>query len=60
MKLTVAVLVSIFTLTYMMPWAIAWYRGKKNVVPIFLVNAFLGWLLIPWFVAIVWAFMQED
>ncbi len=45
---------------YLVPSSIAVLRHKRNVVPIVLVNLLLGWTVIGWVVALVWAFMYEQ
>ena len=44
---------------YLLPTGIAMLRRKKNKAAIFVVNLFLGWLLIGWVVALAWAFMKD-
>lgn len=34
-------------------------RGKKNANAIFILNLFLGWTLLGWVVALVWANMED-
>ena len=42
---------------YFLPSIIAGLRGKANGgAGVFLVNLFLGWTLIGWLVAFIWAF----
>ena len=38
---------------YWLPTIVGW--NKKNATGIFLLNLFLGWALIPWVIALVWA-----
>jgi Superinfection immunity protein len=48
----------IFGLTflfYFLPTIIAFARSKRDAMSIFLLNLFLGWTLIGWVVALVWA-----
>ncbi|HKT69026.1 MAG TPA: superinfection immunity protein [Terriglobales bacterium] len=40
---------------YFLPTIVALVRQKRNVVSILLLNLFLGWTLIGWIVALVWA-----
>src|SRR5271165_5243527 len=40
---------------YLLPVALAWYRGCKATVWIALVNIFLGWSIVGWFAALGWA-----
>jgi glucan phosphoethanolaminetransferase (alkaline phosphatase superfamily) len=40
---------------YPVPVVIAACRSHPNTVPILLVNLFLGWTFLGWFVALVWA-----
>jgi hypothetical protein len=40
---------------YFVPSIVAFARSKRDVLSIFLLNLFLGWTLIGWIVALVWA-----
>jgi hypothetical protein len=40
---------------YFLPTIIGAIRKKKNLTAIFLVNLFLGWSIVGWIVALVWA-----
>lgn len=40
---------------YFLPTIVALVRHKRKVVSILLLNLFLGWTLIGWIVALVWA-----
>lgn len=42
-------------LIYLLPGIIAAGRQHPNATPIFLLNAFLGWTVLFWFVALLWA-----
>ena len=42
-------------LSYFLPTIIAMARSKRDVMAIFLLNLFLGWSVIGWIVALVWA-----
>ncbi|HWZ77769.1 MAG TPA: superinfection immunity protein [Candidatus Sulfotelmatobacter sp.] len=43
------------TLMYFLPAIIALARSKRDLLAIFLLNLFLGWSVIGWIVALVWA-----
>ena len=45
---------------YMLPTIEAWLKSHPNLTSIALVNIFLGWTLIGWVVAIVWAFKRSE
>lgn len=45
---------------YFAPSIVAWGRSKRNAVAIFALNLLLGWLIIPWVIALVWALMKDD
>ena len=45
--------VTVLTLGYMLPWAIAATRGKRNAWAIFWLTVLLGWTLVGWLVAVV-------
>lgn len=49
---TVAWVVAIVTLGYMLPWAIAATRGKSNHWGVFWLDLLLGWTLIGWAIAL--------
>jgi hypothetical protein len=40
---------------YFLPSIIALARSKRDLTAIFLLNFFLGWTMIGWVVALVWA-----
>jgi T4 superinfection immunity protein len=40
---------------YFLPTIVALVRHKRNTLPVFLLNLFLGWTLIGWIIALVWA-----
>lgn len=40
---------------YFLPTIIAAIRSKRDTLAIFLLNFFLGWSVIGWVVALVWA-----
>jgi hypothetical protein len=40
---------------YFLPSIIALLRGKRDTLAIFLLNLFLGWSVIGWIVALIWA-----
>ena len=40
---------------YFMPAIIALLRGKHGAGSVALVNFFLGWTVIGWFVALIWS-----
>lgn len=44
-----------FFVMYFLPSIIALARSKRDIVGIVLLNFFLGWTMIGWIVALVWA-----
>jgi hypothetical protein len=46
---------AVFTLGYLLPWAIGASRNRSNCLAIALVNVFLGWTGLGWFAALVLA-----
>ena len=42
-------------LLYFLPSIIALARSKRDLLAIFLLNLLLGWSIIGWFVALIWA-----
>jgi hypothetical protein len=47
------------TAMYFLPSIIALARSKRDLVAILLLNIFLGWTVIGWIVALVWAAKQD-
>lgn len=54
-EVAIAWILTVLTLGYMLPWAIAATRGKSNSGAIGLVNFLLGWTFVGWIVALVMA-----
>ena len=46
---------AVISLLYFLPLAIAFSRGHKDTGAILVVDLFLGWTLVGWVVALVWA-----
>lgn len=44
---------------YFLPSIIALARSKRDLLAIVLLNFFLGWTLIGWIVALVWALKND-
>jgi hypothetical protein len=40
---------------YFLPSIVALARSKRDIIAIVLLNLFLGWTMIGWVVALVWA-----
>jgi hypothetical protein len=51
-------LIALVLMIYFWPTAQAIINGHHNAVAIFVLNLFLGWLLIPWVCALVWAYSR--
>ena len=45
---------------YFIPAIVASKRNHRNATPIFILNLFLGWMLLGWVGALVWAFMSDN
>src|SRR5206468_2068388 len=45
---------------YLLPTYEAWKNGHPNFTAIALVNIFLGWSLLGWVVAVVWAYKKPE
>jgi hypothetical protein len=60
MRLFFAILITILSFFYFLPFAIAFRRRRANTGAIFALNLFLGWSLIGWVVALVWALKEEQ
>jgi hypothetical protein len=44
---------------YFLPSIVALGRSKRDITGIVLLNFFLGWTMIGWVVALVWAFKTD-
>ncbi len=59
MHLLFALLLIPFGAIHFLPTIVAALRNSRNVVGIFLVNLFLGWTVIGWIVALIWAVTSD-
>ena len=55
MKNVLGALLAIFTLGYMLPTAIAMWTNQKDAAAIFFLNLLLGWTVLGWIIALIWA-----
>jgi hypothetical protein len=46
---------SFWFVMYFLPSIVALIRSKRDTLAIFLLNFFLGWSVIGWIIALVWA-----
>ena len=56
----IAALTAAFVLAsglFLLPFTVAAFRHHRNLGGIFLLNLFLGWTLVGWVVALIWAVM---
>ena len=51
----VALFIVAFAAIYLLPSLVAWYRRHHQGGAIIVLNLFLGWSLLGWVVALVWA-----
>ena len=56
----IAWILTVLTLGYMLPWAVAATRGKSNALAIGLLNFFVGWTILGWIAALVMACMSHQ
>jgi hypothetical protein len=45
---------------YFLPIAVAMMREKRNKTPIFALNLLLGWTVLGWGLALVWALVTDE
>lgn len=55
----VAILLILAFAAYFLPSLVASGRGQVNSTSIFMLNLLLGWTLIGWVIALVWAFSAQ-
>ena len=58
-ELLVVVFLGVLAVMYFLPTIIAVKRAKVNLLPIMAVNILLGWSVIGWIVALVWALSTQ-
>jgi len=49
------ILISILIISYFLPTIVARWRYHQNTLSITVLNVFLGWTVLGWIVALVWA-----
>ncbi len=52
--------VVLFLTIYFTPTIVGFIRKKSNKMAILVLNFFLGWTLVGWVVALVWAVTKEE
>lgn len=50
-----AIVIALLSGGYLLPFSVALWRNHPVLMKIFLVNLILGWTIIGWVVALVWA-----
>lgn len=60
MRMFFAIIISVLSFGYLLPTGIAIGRKRTNTGAIFALNLFLGWTLIGWVVALVWAVAEDS
>ncbi|MEM9336630.1 MAG: superinfection immunity protein [Patescibacteria group bacterium] len=60
MRLFIGILISVLSLTYLLPTGIAIARKRTNTMAIFVLNLFLGWTLVGWVVALTWSVAKDE
>ncbi len=51
----IAIVIAFVTGGYMLPFAVALWRSHPAMTKVFFVNLLLGWTIIGWVVALIWA-----
>lgn len=60
MRTFLAIVIGVLSVGYLLPTAIGVGRKRSNTGAIFVLNLFLGWTLIGWVIALVWAVAKDD
>jgi hypothetical protein len=45
---------------YLIPWLVAAMNHRRNENAIFVLNVLLGWTVVGWVIALVWAFVRDE
>ncbi len=53
-------IIAFILIIYFLPSIVGAYRHKRNSAAIFILNFFLGWTLIGWIIALIWAASYEE
>jgi hypothetical protein len=59
MEALIIVMMAMCVGLYFLPTVIAFYRNKANKIAIFVLNFLLGWSVVGWVVALVWALSRQ-
>jgi hypothetical protein len=59
MSVLFAILLIPFGALHFLPTIIAGLRRGRSVLGIFLLNLFLGWTIIGWVIALIWALRDQ-
>lgn len=59
MSVLFALLLIPFGAIHFLPTIVAGLRHSRSIVGIFLLNLLLGWTVIGWVIALIWAFRDE-
>ncbi len=59
LQLIILTSLGVLTVLYFLPTIIAVKRQKANITPIVLVDLLLGWTVIGWMVALIWALSTQ-
>lgn len=58
MEIIIAIIIGIFA--YFFPTVLAYSKKKRSKASVFVLNFFLGWTLIGWIVALIWAVNKDE
>lgn len=48
-------LIAVLVAIWFLPVIVAWARGHHNTLAIFMTTLLLGWMGLPWVIALIWA-----
>lgn len=54
------IILSLILLVYFLPSLLAQDNKHKQLGSLFVINIFLGWMLIPWVLCLAWAVSQNN
>lgn len=56
---TLWIIITIITLGYTLPTAVAFVRSKRDRIAICVTNLLLGWTFLGWIIALIWALKHD-